>query len=84
MRPLQRFSDEYLARCRSMSHDEIARFLEDFRQIHGGASSRSRLISLKVPQHLLTAFKTKSRLCNVPYQTQIKKLMKSWLKEPIE
>ena len=36
MRPLQLFSDEYLARCRELSPDTIARFLEDFRRVHGG------------------------------------------------
>ena len=36
MRPVQRFSDAYLARCREMTHEEIARFLEDFRLLHGG------------------------------------------------
>ena len=31
MRAVQKFSDEYLKRCREMSPDEIARFLDDFR-----------------------------------------------------
>lgn len=81
MRPVQKFSDEYLERCREMSHDEIVRFLDDFRRIHGTKPSKSRLISMKVPEDLLAAFKAKARLCNVPYQTQIKKLMTGWLKD---
>ncbi len=82
MRPVQKFSDEYLERCRDMSHDEIVRFLDDFRRIHGKPRVRSRLISLKVPEDLLAAFKAQARLDNVPYQTQIKKLMTAWLKDP--
>ena len=81
MRPLQKFSDEYLERCRERSHDEIVRFLDDFRKIHGNRRSKSQLISIKVPEDLLAAFKAKARLCNMPYQTQIKKLMTGWLKD---
>lgn len=81
-RPLQRFSDTYLERCRELSPEDIVRFLDDFRRLHGAATSRSRLISLKVPEPLLAAFKTKARLRQVPYQTQIKTLMQAWLEEP--
>ena len=80
-RPVQTFSDEYLARCRELSAMDIVRFLEDFRRIHGQGESRTRLISLKVPEPLLAAFKTKARLGGVRYQTQIKNLMRLWLEE---
>lgn len=79
MRPVQYFSDEYLGRCREMTADQIIQFLDDFRQLHGGRSSRSKLISLKVPEDLLEAFKAKARLEHQPYQTQIKRLMKAWV-----
>lgn len=67
-----------------MTPDQIIRFVEDFRRLHGGAAqgakrAKSRLISLKVPEDLLNAFKTKARLSGRPYQTQIKDLMKAWL-----
>ncbi|MYD99617.1 MAG: hypothetical protein F4X98_19810 [Gammaproteobacteria bacterium] len=81
-RPVQHFSDEYLQRCRELSPDDIARFLENFKRIHGTANSRSRLISLKVPEALLAAFKTQARLRGIPYQTQIKNLMRLWLVPP--
>lgn len=81
-RPLQRFSDAYLERCRELSPEDIVRFLDDFRRLHGAATTRSRLISLKVPEPLLAAFKTKARLHKVPYQTQIKNVMRAWLEEP--
>ncbi len=79
MRAVQKFSDEYLARCSEMSADEIVRFLEDFRRIHGNMPAKSRLISIKIPENLLAAFKAKAKLSNVRYQTQIKNLMKAWL-----
>ena len=79
--PVQRFSDEYLERCRELSPEDIVRFLEDFRKLHGAATARSRLISLKVPEPLLAAFKAKARLHGVPYQTQIKTIMQAWLEE---
>ena len=82
-RPVQRFSDEYLQRCRELSAVDIVRFLDDFKRIHGARVSGSRLISLKVPEPLLAAFRTKARLGGVRYQTQIKNLMRQWLEEPV-
>jgi predicted DNA binding CopG/RHH family protein len=41
--------------------------------------NKTRLISLKVPEDLLDAFRTKAELHGVRYQTQIKKLMRRWL-----
>jgi len=79
-RPVQYFSDEYLARCREMSPDEVAEFLENFRLLHGGDRLASRLISIKVPQALLDAFRQGCRLAGVRYQTQIKCLMSDWLR----
>lgn len=35
MRAVQHFADEYLDRCRALTADQIARFLEDFRVVHG-------------------------------------------------
>lgn len=80
-RPVQRFSDEYLERCRELSPEDIVRLMEDFRRLRGAATSRSRLISLKVPEPLLAAFRAKARLHGVPYQTQIKNVMQAWLEE---
>ena len=79
MKAVQTFSDEYLERCRDMSHEEIARFLDEFRRLHGKQRRPSRLISMKVPEGLLAAFKAQAKLHGIPYQTQIKKLMTAWL-----
>jgi len=79
MKAVQYFSDDYLKECRKMKPEQILQFLEDFQKLHAPATSKSRLISLKVPENLLEAFKTKAQLSGTPYQTQIKRLMKSWL-----
>ena len=78
-RSVQRFTPAYLERCRKLSADDIVRFLDDFKRIQGTANARSRLISLKVPEPLLAAFKIQAKLRGVPYQTQIKTLMRNWL-----
>ena len=83
MKAVQHFSDEYLERCREMTPNDIVRFLDEFRRLHGQPRGRpggpSKLISMKVPEGLLLAFKTRAQLMGVPYQTQIKKLMSEWL-----
>ncbi len=82
MKAVQKFSPEYLERCGDLSPDEIASFLDQFRQVHGQGQvppSRSKLISMKVPEDMLAAFKVKARMDGTPYQTQIKKLMAEWL-----
>ena len=80
MKTVQYFSRDYLERCRAMKPEQILRFLEEFRLLHGAARpSKSRLISIKVPEPLLAAFKTKAQLSGTPYQTEIKRLMKAWV-----
>ncbi len=82
MKAIQYFSDEYLERCAEMTPNEIARFLDDFRQVHGGKVNRnekSKLISIKIPQTLLDSFRTKAELHNQRYQTKIKELMTDWV-----
>jgi len=80
MKTVQYFSDEYLQQCREMTPDQIIGFLDDFRQLHGVETrSRSKLISIKIPENLLSAFKARAALAGTPYQTQIKALMKAWV-----
>ena len=80
MRPVQYFSEEYLEQCKKMRPADILRFLDEFRRLYSPAARRgSRLISVKVPENLLEAFKAKARLHEVPYQTQIKRLMMEWV-----
>jgi hypothetical protein len=44
MRPVQRFSDEYLEMTKDVSAEEIVRFLDDFRKLHE-PTAKSHLIS---------------------------------------
>lgn len=78
MKGLQKFSDDYLEQSRRMSPDAVVRFLEDFRVLHG-PRARSRLISMKVPEPLLAAFKARCQSEGTRYQTKIKELMSAWL-----
>jgi len=79
MKPVQFFSDEYLEQCSKMNHAEIAKFLDDYRKIHGGRSSKSKLISIKIPEDMFESFKTKAKLNCIPYPPLIKRLMRDWL-----
>lgn len=79
MMPVQYFSDEYLEQCRNASPEAILKFLESFRLMND-QSAKSKLISMKVPLHLLESFRHKCDLEGVKYQTQIKRLMDDWLK----
>ena len=78
MRPVQRFSDEYLKTTKDVSAEETVRFLEDFRQLHV-PTAKSRLISMRVPDPLLATFKQECARKGIRYQTQIKRLMMDWL-----
>jgi uncharacterized protein (DUF4415 family) len=78
MRPVQYFSDDYLAAVRTTSPDEVVEFLENFREMHA-PGARSRLISMKVPVPLLGAFKLRCKIEGSRYQTKIKELMREWL-----
>jgi predicted DNA binding CopG/RHH family protein len=77
---VQYFSKDYLERCRGMTPDQILEFLENYRLLVGSKPEKCQLISLKIEPSLLKAFKNKASLEGLPYQTQIKKLMREWLK----
>lgn len=81
MRPVQRFSDEYLEQTKGITPEQAVRFVEDARTLYFARQrpARSRLISLKVPQPLLRAFRSKADALGLRYQTQIKKLMEAWV-----
>jgi len=76
---VQRFTSAHLEHGKSLTPDQVLRFLDDFRRLHGNRPSVSKLISMKVPEDLLDAFKTRAKIVGIPYQTQIKKLMKAWV-----
>jgi uncharacterized protein (DUF4415 family) len=79
-RPLQYFTVDYLEQCSKMKPEQILEFLDSFRLLHGGGKpAPSRLISMKVEQPLLDAFRNRCTIEGTPYQTQIKKIMREWL-----
>lgn len=78
MKAVQYFSDHHLDQCKELTTEQILQFLSDFQQLHNQQKKRTKLISIKVPEDLLGAFRTKAELAKVPYQTQIKKLMQQW------
>lgn len=81
-RPVQYFSDAYLAQCAEMSAEQICTFLDDYRQVVLGARKVPRtIISMRVQDPLLRAFRQKARALGLPYQTQIQRLMAAWLRE---
>jgi len=84
MKSIQYFTDEYLKQCSQATPSQILAYLEQFRLMQTYAGKRekpakSKLISIKIPEDLLKAFRTKCEVENKKYQTQIKTLMKSYL-----
>ena len=77
-RPVQYFSDEYLHQCKNMSANEIAGFIESFRLMQQPAG-KSKLISMKISESLLSAFRKKCEFKEIKYQTQIKNIMRQWV-----
>jgi hypothetical protein len=58
----------------------IIEFLENFQELVNPQNKLPRrLISIKIPEPLLAAFRFKAERAGVPYQTMIKKLMQEWL-----
>ncbi|MEM7448846.1 MAG: BrnA antitoxin family protein [Myxococcota bacterium] len=83
-RPVQYFSASYLESCRKMTPIQICEFLDSFRIIAAGQARPRmprKLISLRVQESVLTAFKQKSKQLGVPYQSQIQRLMEEWVKK---
>jgi predicted DNA binding CopG/RHH family protein len=78
MRPVQYFTDEYLEQCKKMTPEQILEYLESFRLLNS-PQDKTKLISIKIPESILKAFRTKCELNGVKYQTQIKTLMKEWI-----
>ena len=76
----QLFTDEYLEHCKAMNPLEVVHFLESYRKLKAkNKTTKSKLISLKVPQDLLDTFRTVCEVKGVKYQTMIKQLMRDWV-----
>ena len=75
---VQYISDDYLAQCQSATPKQILEFLESYRLMQAG-EDKTKLISMKISESMLSAFRQKCELEGVKYQTQIKALMEQWL-----
>ena len=81
MKTIQLHNPEMIKMGQQMTTEQIVQFLEDFRLMHGSQQSqKSKIISLKVQENLLRAFRFKCDQQGLKYQTQIKALMMDWVK----
>lgn len=53
-------------------------FLEGFSQLMSNKDAPTKLISIRVPENVLSAFKFKAEKMNIKYQSQIVKLIREW------
>ena len=79
-RPVQIASKSQIVAIEAEDVTPIVEFLEQFRILADPrAQHKSKLISIKIPEPLLAAFRYKADHDGVPYQTMIKRLMLEWL-----
>ena len=79
-RPVQIASKSQIVAIEVEDVTPIVEFLEQFRILADPrAQYKSKLISIKIPEPLLAAFRYKADHDGVPYQTMIKRLMLEWL-----
>lgn len=78
---LQKFDPAKLKTSRKFTTEEAVKFLEEFKDLAANKqqSGKSKLISIKIPEALLTAFRSKADHEGRPYQRVIKDLMWQWL-----
>lgn len=74
--------NKFIQQCLKLKSHDVIKILEDYRtlgSIPEIKEDKSILISIKIPESLLTEFKSACNSKNLKYQTQIKILMKDWL-----
>ncbi|MEI8366655.1 MAG: hypothetical protein WCF65_09600 [Parachlamydiaceae bacterium] len=76
---IQYFTKEYLAKCSTLTPEQIIMYLENYRDLMANKPEKCQLISMKIEPSLLNAFKLKARLEGGHYQTKIKQLMRDWV-----
>ncbi len=80
IKAVQYITDEYLEQCKSATPKQILTFLENYRLMQA-SEDKTKLISMKISESLLAAFRQKCELEGVKYQTKIKLLMSQWLQK---
>lgn len=74
--------NNFIKQCLKLKPHDVIKILEDYRtlgDIPMALEDKSILISMKIPESLLTEFRTACKKKGLKYQTQIKILMKEWL-----
>ena len=80
-KPIQMAQEAQIVAPDPLDVTAAVEFLEAFRQLADPrAQSSSKLISIKIPEPLLAAFRFKAEKQGVRYQTMIKKLMFDWIR----
>jgi hypothetical protein len=85
-RALQKFDSAKLQDSLAHSPHDVICFLEAFKDLVAsqGKGGPSKLISMKIPEALLVAFRAEAQAVGKPYQSLIKELMWSWLRAQSE
>jgi predicted DNA binding CopG/RHH family protein len=79
-KPLQLAKREQIIAPHIEDVTEVMNFIENYkRMLDPRAKKRSKLISIKIPEPLLEAFRYKAEREKTPYQTKIKQLMMEYL-----
>lgn len=79
-KPLQLAKREQIIAPNIEDVTEVMNFIEnDKRKLDPRAKKPSKLISIKIPEPLLEAFRYKAEREKTPYQTKIKELMMEYL-----
>jgi predicted DNA binding CopG/RHH family protein len=61
--------------------EDALKFLEDFQNTVHGRDTKTKSISLRVPENVLNTFKQAAKNQNKKYQSVIVQLMREWLKK---
>ncbi len=69
----------YSAEQAKLSPEQAFQFLNDFQLMVAEQDTKSKLISLRVPENILSAFKIQAKSKNYKYQSLIVKLMREWI-----
>ncbi len=78
---LQKFKKKDLSQIGNTDATQIAKFLEDFQHMIAGIDDKTKMISLRVPENILSAFKFKAERQKLKYQSVVIDLMRKWIQE---
>lgn len=81
-RALQKFKKSDLDN--RASTEQVAIFLHDFMAMAHGQDSKTKMISIRVPENILNTFRLKARSEGIAYQSKIVSLMRAWAQLPAD